>query len=104
MVHRQIVWDPQVLSVDALKPFTPRSSFGPEWRACWLEWAPRVRMKARNSARARSNFFVVWQGSSVVAKVFYRWCDARNAARGPESRVRGFDTMAEAYSACLGQP
>ena len=104
VVHRQIVWDPQVLSVDALKPFTPRSSFGPEWRACWLEWAPRVRTKARNSARARSNFFVVWQGSPVVAKVFYRWCDARNAARGPESCVRGFDTMAEAYSACLGQP
>jgi len=104
VVKRQVVWVPQVIGGSAPKPFTPRPIFGSEWRACWLEWAPRERTQARNATRGRSNFFVVWQGSPVVAKVFYRWCDARKAARGPEVRVRGFDTMAEAYSACFRQP
>jgi hypothetical protein len=96
VVRKQVFWIPPNQKCELLKPFVPQSGFGPEWRPWWMEWVPRERRGGNKDVHPRRNFFVVWSVDPVVAHVFYRWCDARDAARGPGFRVRGFDSLAEA--------
>ena len=104
VVQKQVVWVPTLGSMP--RPFTMRQEFGPEWRSSWVEWISRVRGRGGKTAHSRGNFFVVWPGDSNLGEVFYRWCDARRAARVPGSRVRGFAKLVEAYDAAgrTGRP